>query len=82
MIPIHIGHVHLSDLDVSVFHGFGQLFVNQRSHRTCNSCFWIDFYSFIILEIDALFKACQVLDVYEVFGGGVCISCVVQDAQR
>ena len=68
MIPTHIGHIHLSDLDEPVFHGFGQLFVNQRIHRTCTSHFWIDFYSSIILTIDALFESGQVLDIYEVFG--------------
>ena len=45
VIPTHIGHVHLSDLDAFVLHGFGQLFVNQRSHRTYTSRFWRDFYS-------------------------------------
>ena len=45
MIPTHIGHIHLSDLDVPILHGFGQLFVNWRSHRIFTSCFWIDFYS-------------------------------------
>ena len=39
MIPTLIGHIHLSDLDVPVLHGFGQLFDIQRSHKTCTSCF-------------------------------------------
>ena len=45
VIPTHFGHIHLSDLDVPLLHGFEQLFVNQRNHRTYTSCSWIDFYS-------------------------------------
>ena len=41
----HIDHIHPSVHDVSALHGFGQLFVIRRSHRTCTSHFLRDFYS-------------------------------------
>ena len=82
VIPIHIGHIHLSDFDEPVLYGL-------------DSCLWTGEFIepallvsgeisilCIILEIDTLFESCQVLDVQEVFGDGVCISRVVQDANR
>ena len=40
-----IDHIHPSVRDVSALHGFGQLFMIRRSHRTCTSHFLRDFYS-------------------------------------
>ena len=58
-----IDHDHPLLHDVPSLHGFGQLFMIRRSHRTCTLRFLRDFViPYIILTNDAMFEITQVLE--------------------
>ena len=60
---VRIDHDHPLLHDVPLLHGFGQLFVIRRSHRTCTSRFLRDFVILCItITKDSMFEIAQVLE--------------------
>ena len=87
MIPSHIDHIHLFDLDVPVLHGFGQLFITEEVTESELPVSGEISIIHITLVIDSLFEIGQVLMYMKCFGDSADVrrnyrSCGVQDAKK